>query len=121
MQEKTRELLKKFEEDNETYVSATEALTCEGVYARVTRSPSAGTSHPHHGIKYVSGPNEDGNVLVLRDPFVSDAYSAESWGPMTTIDDFVKKKHSPESLLTRMRQTMDRRRVAGPAAAELFP
>ena len=91
MQEKTQELLKKFEEENEISISATEALTYWVVYARVTRSPSAGTSHPHHGIKYVSGPNEDGNVLVLRDPFVSDVYSAESWGPMATIDDFVKK------------------------------
>ena len=41
--------------------------------------------------KSVTGPNEDGNVLVLRDPFISDAYSVESWGPMETIDDFVKK------------------------------
>jgi hypothetical protein len=90
MQEKTRELLKKFQEENEIYVSATEALTYWVVYARVTRSPSAGTSHPHHGIKYVTGPNEDGNVLVMREPFASDVYSAESWGPMATIDDFVK-------------------------------
>jgi hypothetical protein len=91
MQEKTLELIKKFEQDYEIYVSATEALTYWVVYARVTRSPLAGISHPHHGIKYVTGPNEDGNVLVLRNPFVSDAYSAESWGKMETIDDFVKK------------------------------
>ena len=39
----------------------------------------------------VSGPNEEGNVLVLRGPFISDAYSVESWGPMETTDDFVKK------------------------------
>jgi hypothetical protein len=25
------------------------------------------------------------------DPFVSDTYSGESWGPMETVDDFVKK------------------------------
>ncbi|MDD1683146.1 MAG: hypothetical protein LUO98_04835 [Methanoregula sp.] len=91
MKESTLTLIKKFEQDYEIYVSATEALTYWVVYARVTRSPSAGSSHPHHGIKYVTGPNEDGNVLVLRDPFVSDTYSAESWGKMETIDDFVKK------------------------------
>ncbi|MGB9177428.1 MAG: hypothetical protein WCB46_11955 [Methanoregula sp.] len=92
MQAKTLELIKKFEQDNEIYVSATEALTYWVVYARVTRSREEGEIHHlHHGRKYVSGPNEDGNVLILRDPFVSDAYSAESWGPMETIYDFVKK------------------------------
>jgi len=91
MKESTLTLIKKFEQDYEIYVSATEALTYWVVYARVTRSPSAGSSHPHHGIKYVTGPNEDGNVLVLRDPFISDQYSVESWGKMETIDDFVNK------------------------------
>jgi hypothetical protein len=91
MKESTLELIKKFEEDYEIYVSGTEALTYWIVYARVPRSQTGGIHHLHHGIKYVTGPNEDGNVLVLRDPFVSDAYSVESWGPMETIDDFVKK------------------------------
>jgi hypothetical protein len=91
MKKTTEELLKKFEQDNEIYVSAKDALTYWVVYARVTRPPAEGTRHPHHGVKYVSGPNEDGNVLVMRDPFSSEAYSAESWGPMATIDDFVKK------------------------------
>ena len=91
MKETTKELLKKFEQENEVYVSATEALTYWIVYARVQRASATGTHHLHHGIKYVSGPNEEGNVLVLRDPFVSDAYSVESWGPMEMIDDFVKK------------------------------
>jgi hypothetical protein len=92
MQEKTLELIKKFEQDNEIYVSATEALTYWVVYARVQRDQEEGaTHHLHHGRKYVSGPNEDGNVLILRDAFVSDAYTAESWGPIETIDDFVNK------------------------------
>jgi hypothetical protein len=93
MQKKTQELIKKFEEDYEIYVSVTEALTYWILYARVPRSQAEAeaTRHLHHGLKYVSGPNEAGNVLVLKDPFVSDTYSAESWGPMETIDDFVKK------------------------------
>ena len=90
MLEKTRELIKKFEQDHEIYLSATDALTYWVIYARVTRGEQS-TSHPHHGKKFVSGPGQDGNVLVLRDPFVSDIYSVESWGPMETIDDFVKK------------------------------
>jgi hypothetical protein len=91
MRETTLELLKKFEVDNEIYVSATETLTYWVVYARIPQIHEEGPHHMHHGIKYVSGPNEDGNVLILRDPFVSDAYSVETWGPMETIDDFVKK------------------------------
>ncbi|MHB8052533.1 MAG: hypothetical protein ACYDEZ_04480 [Methanoregula sp.] len=91
MKETTQELIKKFEQENEIYVSATDALTYWIIYARVTRSPAEGIHHLHHGRKYVSGPNENGNVLVLRDPFVSDSYSVESWGLMETIDDFVKK------------------------------
>lgn len=91
MKETTRELIKKFEQDYEIYVSATEALTYWVVYARIQQVHEEGPHHMHHGIKYISGPNEEGNVLVLRDPFISDAYSVESWGPMETIDDFVKK------------------------------
>jgi hypothetical protein len=91
MKEATLDLIKKFEEDYEINVSATDAQTYWVIYARVTLSKAEGARHFHHGIKYVSGPNEDGNVLVLRDPFVSDTYSVESWGPMATIDDFVKK------------------------------
>lgn len=90
MQETTQELIKKFEQDYEIPVSVTEALTYWVVYARVPRNAAEGTRHLHHGRKYVSGPNEDGNVLVLMDPFVSDTYSGESWGPMETVDDFVK-------------------------------
>ena len=91
MQKKTQDLLQKFEQDHEIYDSATEALTYWVLYARIQKAHEEGPHHMHHGIKYVSGPNEDGNVLVMRDPFVSDAYSAESWGPMRTVDEFVKK------------------------------
>jgi len=95
MQEKTRELINKFEHDYEIYVSATDALTYWIVYARVPRGRTEGTHNMNHGIKYVSGPNEEENVLILRDPYVSDVYSVESRGPMETIDDFVKKALAP--------------------------
>lgn len=91
MLEATQEIIDTFERDHEINVSATEALTYWIVYARVPRTPAVGIHHQHHGIKFVTGPGEEGNVLVMRDPFVSDTYSAESWGPMETIDDFVKK------------------------------
>jgi hypothetical protein len=91
MKEATLGLISRFEQDNQINVSVTEVLTYWVVYARIPRVHEEGAHHMHHGIKYVTGPNEDGYVLVLHDPFVSDAYSVESWGPMETTDDFVKK------------------------------
>jgi len=91
MKETTKERMKQFEKDHEIYVSATDALTYWVLYARVTRESNPEIHHFHHGLKYVSGPGQDGNVLVLRDPFISDAYSVENWGKMETIDNFVEK------------------------------
>lgn len=91
MQEKTKEMLQKFEQDYEIYVSATDKLTYWILYARVNREQDEGTHRLHYGKKYVTAPGEQGNVLVMSDPFRSDAYTVESWGPMNTIDDFVKK------------------------------
>lgn len=89
MRETTQELLKKFERDYEVYVDATDALTYWIIHARIPKSHPEGLQH--QGKKYVSGPNQDGNVLILPDPRISDAYLVESWGPMETFDDFVKK------------------------------
>ncbi|HEX3002028.1 MAG TPA: hypothetical protein VHN82_06635 [Methanoregula sp.] len=91
MKETTKERLKQFEQDHEIYVSATDALTYWVLYARITRESDPETRNYHHGLKFVTGPRQDGNVLVLRDPFISDQYSAEEWGKMETIDDFVEK------------------------------
>lgn len=77
MHEKTLELIKKFEQDHEIYLSATDALTYWVIYARITRVEKE-TSHPHHGKKFVSGPGQDGNVLVLRDP---SSPTSTAWNP----------------------------------------
>ena len=65
MLEKTQELLKKFEQDHEIYVGATDALTYWIVDAR-TPTGKEGFHNLHTGKRYVSGPNEGGNVLILR-------------------------------------------------------
>jgi len=85
--EKTQERLKKFEQDHEIYVSAQDAQTFWLVDARI---PKKQESH-HQSRKYVSGPNENGNVLIFPDHQRSDAYLAENWGTMETFDDFVEK------------------------------
>ncbi|HVP96098.1 hypothetical protein [Methanoregula sp.] len=91
MEEKTLELMKKFEQDHEVYVSATDKLTYWIIHARIPKGGAQGVHNLHKGRQYVSGPNQDGNVLVIPDPDNSEAYLAESWGTMETIDDFVKK------------------------------
>jgi hypothetical protein len=91
MNEKIQKLLKKFEQDNETYVDATDALTYWIIHARMKKSRDEGTHHLHHGYKYVSGPNQEGSVLIMQDPERSDAYVVESWGKVESFDDFVKK------------------------------
>jgi hypothetical protein len=91
MQEKTRELINKFEEDYEICVSAIESMTSWIIYARVPRNLAGETYHLDDGKKYVSGPNDEGNVLILPVPRISGTCLVESWGPMETIDDFVKK------------------------------
>jgi hypothetical protein len=91
MWEKTQQLLKKFEQDYEVYVDATDALTYWIIHARIPKSQEEGLHHLHIGKKYISGPNQDGNVLILPDPRISDAYQVESWGKMESFDDFVKK------------------------------
>jgi hypothetical protein len=91
MKESTQELLKKFERDYEVYVDATDALTYWIIHARIPKSHEEGLHHLHQGKKYVSGPGQEGNVLILPDPRISDAYLVESWGAMDTFDDFVKK------------------------------
>jgi|WetSurMetagenome_2_1015567.scaffolds.fasta_scaffold250828_3 hypothetical protein len=120
MGEKTQQLVKKFEQDYEVYVEAIDALTYGIIHARIPKSQEEGLHHLHLGKKYISGPNQDGNVLILPDPRISDAYQVESWGKMESFDDFIKKL-SPVFLLTGMQRTKDMRKVAGPAAAESFP
>jgi hypothetical protein len=82
--------LKKFEQEHEVYVSAQDAQSFWIVNARIPKNQE---SH-HRSRKYVSGPNELGNVLIFQDYARSDAYSAENWGTIKTFDDFVEKSLS---------------------------
>jgi hypothetical protein len=91
MKEATQDLVKKFEQDYDISVGATDAQTYWILHARVPKKGEQEIHHTHHGRKYISGPNEDGNVLVMPDPRISDAYLVEMWGKMETFDDFVKK------------------------------
>ncbi len=93
--------LKKFEQDHEIYVDAQDAKSYWLVMARIPRKQDSPVLNPydqpdrlhhlHHAIKYISGLNEEGNVLVFSDPEISENFSIENWGKMDTFDDFVEK------------------------------
>jgi len=87
MQKEIPEILKKFELDHEVIVSAQDAQTFWVVDGRL---PKKQESH-HHSRKYVSGPNEDGNVIIFPDHERSDAYLTENWGTMKSFRDFIDK------------------------------
>jgi hypothetical protein len=91
MKEQTQELVKKSEQDCDISVGVTDALTYGIIHTRVLKSNSEEIHHTPHGKKYISGPNKDGNVRILPDLRVSDAYLVESRGKMDLIDDFMKK------------------------------
>jgi len=91
MEEKTVELLKKFEREHEVYISATDMQTYWILFARIPKGGEIGTHNLHISRKYVSGPSEGGNILILPDPENSDSYETDSWGDIRTIDEFVQK------------------------------
>jgi hypothetical protein len=82
--------LKKFEQDYEIYVDAQDAKSYWFVVARMPKKQESLHSI-HRAKKYISGLNEEGNVLVFSDPEITETFSIENWGKMDTFDDFVDK------------------------------
>jgi hypothetical protein len=83
-------LLKKFEEDYEVYVDAQDAKSYWMVYARLPREQES-LHTIHRPVRFISSRNDEGTVLVLTDPEMSENYSIENWGTMNTFEDFVRK------------------------------
>jgi hypothetical protein len=100
MMKSLKDRLKKFEQDHEVYVDAQDAKSYWLVMARIPKQDNPvlnpyvqpdRTHHLHRAIKYISGLNEEGNVLVFPDPETTENYSIENWGKMNTFNDFVDK------------------------------
>ena len=91
MREKTQESLKKFEQDHEISVGVTETPVSWSIFAQMQENTKTGFHTRHIGKRYVTGPNENGNVRIYSDIRNSDAYEVESWGKMELCDDFVEK------------------------------
>lgn len=87
---KTADLLKKFEQEHEVYVSADDSKFYWIVTARIPKKEEI-LHHTHRGKTYVSGLNQEGNVLVLTEPELSENYTIESWGTLDSFDEFVEK------------------------------
>jgi hypothetical protein len=90
MLKRVMDKLKKFEQDYEIYVDAQDAKSYWFVVAEIPNKQD--TQHRRHRrIRYISGSNEEGNVLVFPEPEISENYSIETWGKMDSFDDFVNK------------------------------
>jgi hypothetical protein len=85
-----RELLDKFKQEHEVYVDAQDLKSYWMVHARLPRNQES-LHNLHQGRKYISSRNDEGTVLILTNPEISDAYVLESWGNMETFGDFVDK------------------------------
>jgi hypothetical protein len=90
MQEATREILKKFEQDHEVYVDAQNLETYWVINARIPKRTET-LHHVHRGRRYITTRNQGGSVLIVPHPEVSDAYFVESWGEMDTFEEFVDR------------------------------
>lgn len=90
MKAETIDLLKKFEQEHEIYVSADDTKFYWIVTARIPGNDET-FHHVHQGKTYVSGQNQDGNVLIFPDPDLPERYTLESWGKLNSFEEFVDK------------------------------
>lgn len=90
MFKKTEDLLKKFEQENEIYVEARDQKSHWELTAKMPKKIDS-LHRLHRTKKYVGGREQDGNVLIIQNPEVYEAYTVEQWGTMNTFDDFVEK------------------------------
>jgi hypothetical protein len=90
MYKKTEDLLKKFEQENEIYVEARDQKSYWEVTAKMPKKIDD-LHRLHRTKKYVTGREQEGNVLIIQNPEVYETYTVEQWGNMPTFDDFVSK------------------------------
>jgi len=90
MDKKTEDLLKKFEQENEIYVEARDQKSYWEVTAKMPKKID-GLHRLHRTKKYVTGREQEGNVLIFQNPEVYESYTIEQWSGLKTFDDFVEK------------------------------
>jgi hypothetical protein len=90
MFKKTEDMLKKFEQEHEIYVEARDQKSYWEVTAKMPKKINS-LHRLHRTKQYVSGRDQEGNVLILQNPEVYESYTVEQWGAIPTFDDFVAK------------------------------
>jgi len=88
MLKKTEDLLKKFEQENEVYLEARDQKSYWEVTARMPKKIDS-LHHLHRAKRYITGREQEGNVLIIQNPEVYESYTVEQWGGFATFDDFV--------------------------------
>jgi pyruvate dehydrogenase complex dehydrogenase (E1) component len=90
MLQTTQKDLNKFRQEHEIYVDVQDLETYWVVTARIPKKEE--TLHRVHRVrKYITSRNDEGNVLILPNPEISENYLVENWGEMDSFDDFVEK------------------------------
>jgi hypothetical protein len=87
VQKKTLGLLKKFEQDHEIYVDAQDA---QFYWMTNSRIPKKQESH-HRAGRYISGRNEEENVLIFSYHNIMDTCCIENRGTIASFEDFADK------------------------------
>lgn len=88
MYKKTEDLLKKFEQEHEIYVEARDQKSYWEVTAKMPKKIDD-LHRLHRTKRYITGREQDGNVLIIQNPEVYETYTIEQWGTLSTFDDFV--------------------------------
>lgn len=100
MQGKTIEKVKKFEKEhgmriethetheNPVWWDVTVWMTKTADYQKLAGKPDLPRVW---GRKYLTTPTADGQVMVVRSPQKSNAFTIETWGHLSSYDDFVEK------------------------------
>jgi len=87
---KTEDMLKKFEQEHEVYVEARDQKSYWEVTAKMPRKIDS-LHRIHRTKQYISGREQEGNVLIIQNPEVFESYTIEQWGGLATFDDFVAR------------------------------
>jgi len=88
MFKKTEDMLKRFEQDHEIYVEARDQKSYWEVTAKMPKKIDS-LHRLHRTKQYITGREQEGNVLIIQNPEVYESYTVEQWGEFKTFDDFV--------------------------------
>lgn len=90
MRKETEEHIKKFQQDHEVSLETHNLGSYWIITARTLRNQQSLHSL-HYARKFITSRNEEGRVLVVTNPRLSDSYAVENWGEMASFENFFEK------------------------------